>query len=109
MPVGKGMYGGPTGTYGKYVVGGVLSSQFTDAPNTEEIQRRRFNRKHESGFVGNGYAFFNYPYMIGAVGAGTPPDTRHDDGNGEMGAPDVAHTGDGMQNAGTATSLGGLQ
>lgn len=109
MPVGKGMYGGPTGTYGKYVVGGVLSSQFTDAPNTEEIQRRRFKRKHESGFVGNGYAFFNYPYMIGSVQAGTPPDTRQDNGTGEMNPPDVAHPNDGMQNAGTATSLGNMQ
>jgi hypothetical protein len=109
MPTGKGMYGGPTGTYGKYVVGGVLSSQFTDAPNTEEIQRRRFNRKREPGFTGAGYAFFNYPYMIGSVAAGTPPDTREDHGPGEMGAPDTAHVSGGMQNAGTATSLGGME
>lgn len=109
MPIGKGMYGGPKGTYGKYVEGGILSGQFNSAADTEEVQRRRFSRKHETGFVGNGYSFFNYPYMIGSVGAGTPPDTREDHGPGEMGAPDTAHVSEGMQNAGTATAMGGME
>ena len=45
--------------------------QFDAATDVEEQQRRRFKRKHESGYVGNGYHFFNYPYMVGALGAGS--------------------------------------
>jgi len=48
-----------------------LSHQFDDAERTEEIQRRRFSRRRESGFVGNGYWYANYPNMIGALGSGT--------------------------------------
>ena len=47
------------------------AEQFNNAADVEEQQRRRFKRKRESGFVGNGYWFANYPYMIGALGAGT--------------------------------------
>lgn len=73
MPIGKGMFGSPKGTYGKYDVGSNLSRQFERAEVVEETQRRRFKRKRESGFVGNGYWFGNYPYMIGAMASGTDP------------------------------------
>jgi hypothetical protein len=47
--------------------------QFSKAEKTEEIQRRRFKRKRESGYSGAGFWFANYPYMIGAMSSGTDP------------------------------------
>jgi hypothetical protein len=73
---GKGMFGGPGGTYGRYGVGQMasnLSSQFNNAENIEETQRRRFGRKRESGYSGAGFWFGSYPYMIGAMSSGTDP------------------------------------
>ena len=73
---GKGMYGGPGGTYGRYGIGKMasnLSNQFQKSESAENTQRRRFKRKRESGFVGEGYHFANYPNMIGAMSAGTDP------------------------------------
>ena len=73
---GKGLFGGPGGTYGRYGVSQMasnLSSQFNNAENTEERQRRRFGRKRESGYSGAGFWFGNYPYMIGAMSSGTDP------------------------------------
>jgi hypothetical protein len=52
---------------------GNLSSQFNSAENAEEKQRRRVGRKRESGYSGAGFNFANYPYMIGAMAAGTDP------------------------------------
>lgn len=78
---GIGMFGDVKGSYGRYAVGpqvNNLSQQFNNIESVEEKQRRRFKRKRESGFVGNGYSLWNYPYMIGAVGAGTIIQT-HDD------------------------------
>jgi hypothetical protein len=70
MPIGDGYFGSPKGTFGKYVTGPAtspLSTQFTAKPkiNTEEQQRRRYKRKRETGFVGNGYTG-SYPYVTGA-------------------------------------------
>jgi hypothetical protein len=73
---GKGMFGGPKGTYGRYGISPMannLSRQFEKAEAVEETQRRRFKRKRESGFVGNGYWFGLYPYMVGAMSSGTDP------------------------------------
>ena len=73
---GKGIFGGPGGTYGRYGVSqmaGNLSSQFDKAENIEEKQRRRFGRKRESGYSGAGFWFGSYPYMIGAMSSGTDP------------------------------------
>jgi hypothetical protein len=73
---GKGMFGGPGGTYGRYGVSQMasnLSSQFNNAENIEETQRRRFGRKRESGYSGAGFWFGSYPYMIGAMSSGTDP------------------------------------
>jgi hypothetical protein len=73
---GKGMFGGPGGTYGRYGISQMasnLSSQFNNAENIEETQRRRFGRKRESGYSGAGFWFGSYPYMIGAMSSGTDP------------------------------------
>ena len=73
---GKGMFGVPGGTYGRYGVSQMasnLSSQFNNAENIEETQRRRFGRKRESGYSGAGFWFGSYPYMIGAMSSGTDP------------------------------------
>lgn len=101
---GKGMFGGPGGTYGRYGVSSSannLSAQFVNAENVEEQQRRRFKRRHESGFVGNGYWFWNYPNMIGTLGAGSMIQGPADQNRGETTAPDTAGTGDTMGVGGT--------
>jgi hypothetical protein len=111
MPIGKGMFGGPKGTYGKYTEGSNLSRQFERAEVIEETQRRRFNRKRESGFVGNGYWFGLYPYMVGAMSSGTDPrDGNTKDHDQPMsGAADTASTADGMGTGGTGAGfVGGL-
>lgn len=71
--VGVGMFGGRTATYGRYGIGprvSGLSPQFNKNANVEERQMRRFGRKKESGFTGEGYWYSNYPNMIGAMGSG---------------------------------------
>lgn len=71
--VGIGMFGGRTGTYGRYSIGprvNALSPQFNKSANVEEQQMRRFGRKKESGYTGAGYWYSNYPNMIGAMGSG---------------------------------------
>lgn len=48
-----------------------LSRQFENRRQEwEEVQRRRYARKHESGFSGAGFWYWNYPNMVGAIGAG---------------------------------------
>lgn len=85
-----------------------LSSQFHNAENVEEQQMRRFSRRHETGFVGNGYWFWNYPNMIGTLGSGSMIQGPADQNRGEMSAPDTANAGDGMSFGGTsAGSYGG--
>ena len=93
-----------------------LSHQFDNVERIEDIQRRRFHRRHESGFVGNGYNFFNYPYMIGAVGAGTLTQTQSEQYENpvqEQGetpqqeAGETANAGTGMGEGGTAASATG--
>ena len=117
---GKGLMGGPGGTYGRYSVGPAvsaegkrmrnLSTQFDTAEDIEERQRKRFGRRRESGYTGAGYWFFNYPNMIGSVGSGTNP---HDTGRGQdqpvSGNGDVASATDGTGMGGTAAGfVGGL-
>ena len=61
------------------------SAQFDDAYDIEAQQRRRFKRKHESGFVGNGFFYANYPYMIDAMGTGGKEETaQHEKGEGNL-------------------------
>lgn len=80
---GKGLFGGPGGTYGRYSVGSRvtaegknlrnLSTQFGKSENVEEQQRRRFGRRRESGYSGEGYWFQGYPNRVGTLTAGTDP------------------------------------
>lgn len=73
-----------------------LSHQFDDADHIEDVQRRRFARRHEPGYVGNGYWYANYPYMIGALGSGTLPATP----------PMAVAQVDGYNTEGTAVGMG---
>ena len=113
MPIGDGYFGSPKGTFGKYVTGPTtspLSVQFSAvAGRVEEQQRRRFKRKHESGYVGNGYWFAGYPGMVGALNANPVqnPDTDHDQPMSPAGQAASATDGNGM--GGTAAGfVGGL-
>lgn len=86
---------------------GNLSNQFDLATDVEKEQRRRFKRKREYGFVGNGYHFANYPYMIGALSAGslisTPERQQQlDEYNDNTVSPST-----GMGDGGTAASATG--
>ena len=117
---GKGIFGGPGGTYGRYSVGDRvtaqgknlrnLSTQFGNAKDIEEQQRRRFGRRHESGYSGAGFWFWNYPNMIGSVGAGTDPhETGKDQDQPMSGSSDAASATDGMGSGGPAAGfVGGL-
>ena len=86
-------------------------SQFKNANDIEEKQRRRFHRKHESGFVGNGYWYAGYPYIVGTLNANTDhtldPNTDHDQPMSPAGQSASATDGTGM--GGTAAGyVGGL-
>lgn len=118
---GKGMMGGPGGTYGRYSVGPNvsaegkklrnLSTQFDTAEDIEDRQRRRFGRGREPGYTGAGYWFFNYPNMIGSVGSGTDPHDTGRNNNQPMsdGNDTAASATDGTGMGGTAAGfVGGL-
>jgi len=88
-----------------------LSHQFDEmAEKYENAQRRRYARKKGvSGFIGNGYWFGTYPYMMGAYGAGTITQTQsnHYENPVEELGQNVGQTaGDysGMGEGGTAVS-----
>lgn len=94
-----------------------LSHQFDGQREAwEDVQRRRYARKKGvSGFIGNGYWFWNYPNMVGAIGAGTITQTQPDKddlsenmGHGSEGSDGMTGTSSGMGEGGTATSLGGM-
>lgn len=114
---GLGMFGGPGGTYGRYNVGPRvlseekkmrnLATQFDTVDQIEARQRRRFGRKKESGYTGEGYHFANYPNMIGALGAGTLLPTRERQPMPMSPRKKTANTRDGMSTGGTAFSVGG--
>lgn len=87
-----------------------LSSQFNNAENVEEKQRRRFNRRREPNYSGAGFWYFNYPYMIGALGAGIDQRLENTDNRHELNdSGQTASVADGMSTGGTATSVGGMQ
>lgn len=54
----------------KTLTNNLNEQQFSQAADIEAQARRRFRRKSESGFVGTGFYYSNYPYMIGAMGTG---------------------------------------
>jgi hypothetical protein len=116
---GKGLFGGPGGTYGRYSVGSRvteqgkslrnLSTQFDSAANIEEQQRRRFGRRRESGYSGAGSWFLNYPYMLGTLGSGTGSYDTRDQNQPVSDGSDTASATDGAGNGGTAAGfVGGL-
>ena len=116
---GKGLFGGPGGTYGRYSVGSRvtaegkslrnLSTQFDSAANIEEQQRRRFGRRRESGYSGAGSWFLNYPYMLGTLGSGTGSYDTRDQTQPVSDGSDTASATDGAGNGGTAAGfIGGL-
>lgn len=110
MPIGDGYFGSPKGTFGKYLTGPAtspLSVQFSAAANVEEAQRRRYKRKRESGFVGNGYTY-GYPYVVGTlVNHQYDPNVYSNDPVNPEGSPASATDGTGM--GGTAAGyVGGL-
>lgn len=111
MPIGDGYFGSPKGTFGKYLTGPAtspLSTQFAAATNIEEQQRRRYKRKHESGFVGNGYTW-GYPYMVGTLSSNPPQDPLRDHDQPMSNAAESASATDGMGVGGTAAGyVGGL-
>jgi len=110
MPIGDGLFGSPKGTFGKYLTGPAttpLSAQFATRTNIEEQQRRRFKRKRESGFVGNGYTF-GYPYVVGTLMA-NPQDPNADYNQPMSDAGQAASATDGSSFGGTAAGfVGGL-
>lgn len=111
MPIGDGYFGSPKGTFGKYLTGPAttpLSAQFATRTNIEEQQRRRYKRKRESGFVGNGYTW-GYPYVIGTLGANAYQDPNTVVSNqpqGDSSAAASATTGVGGTAAGFVGGLG---
>lgn len=88
-----------------------LSHQFDGAVAAyEDMQRRRYARKKGvSGFIGNGYWFTGYPYMVGAYGAGTIPQTQPDNDRDDStdNTGETAGTSSGMGEGGTAASATG--
>lgn len=87
-----------------------LSHQFDDQKYAVEIQqRRRYARKRESGFVGNGFWYWNYPNMVGTIGAGTIIQTQPNDNNNDLGqnTGQTASDATGMGEGGTAASATG--
>ena len=111
---GQGMFGGVKGSYGKYSVGpdvtNLSPAQFNTMANIEEQQRRKFNRKHEAGYVGNGFWYWNYPNMVGTIGAGTmlqSSDERNQQQHDVTRDGQTANTVDGMGAGGTAASAAG--
>jgi hypothetical protein len=108
------MFGGVKGSYGKYSVGpdatNLSPAQFNTMANIEEQQRRRYQRRHEPGFVGNGYWYWNYPNMIGTIGAGSliPTQEEHHELQEEQTRDgQTAPTTSGMGDGGTAASASG--
>lgn len=95
-----------------------LSRQFEGKRQAwEDMQRRRYARKHESGFTGSGFWYWNYPNMVGALIAGTPVQSQTGEdkkdlgqnlGQGAENLDGMAGDSTGMGQGGTATSLGGM-
>ena len=103
------------------------SAQFDEAFDIEEQARRRYRRKREYGYVGNGFNYMDYPYMYGAMGTGGALTMTHEHGetpdqetaeqhgaeamgsatNGVVDTAMPAPTSDGSGIGGTATGMSG--
>ena len=110
---GQGMFGGVKGSYGKYGVSRNVSNlspaQFNAIDDVEAQQMRRYRRRYEPGYSGAGFWLFNYPYMIGALGAGSlgQPQGDKEPDNDADDAGYAANPGTGMGEGGTAASASG--
>lgn len=95
-----------------------LSRQFENQRQAwEDIQRRRYARKQESGFTGSGFWYWNYPNMVGTIGAGNITQTQSGEDRKDLGQnigvgaenlDGMPGDSTGMGQGGTATSLGGM-
>lgn len=110
---GRGMMGGPKGSYGKYNVGPAVTNlsrgQFNTMNDIELEQERRLRRKRESGVTGRGSWYDNYPWFTGTMGTGSAalepanPNPPLDGGSGETASDATGNMG------GTAAGfVGGL-
>jgi len=91
-----------------------LSRQFDGMAHAyEQIQRKRYARKTESGFVGTGFGWGAYPYMVGATAVGNVTQTQSSDyenpvqelaENNASESTETANTGSGMGEGGTAAT-----
>lgn len=84
-----------------------LSHQFENRREEwEEMQRRRYARKHESGFSGAGFWYWNYPNMVGAMGSGNIIQSQSGEDRKDLGQ----NLGQGAENldgmAGDSTGMG---
>lgn len=114
---GQGMFGGVKGSYGRYAVSRNVSNlspaQFDSIPGVEEQQMRRYKRRYEPGYSGTGFWFWNYPNMVGAIGAGSMLPIANDQSNYAVEQPHsrtpgyTANPGSGMGLGGTAASATG--
>lgn len=95
-----------------------LSHQFENRrQELEDIQRRRYARKRESGFSGAGFWYWNYPNMVGAMGSGSIIQSQSGEdknnlsqnlGQGAENLDGMAGDSTGMGQGGTAAYGGGL-
>lgn len=110
---GQGMFGGVKGSYGRYSVSRNVSNlspaQFNTISDIEEQQMRRYKRRYEPGYSGAGFWFWNYPNMIGAIGAGSMLPVQEQDNQSNDSNTDgyTANPGSGLGEGGTAASASG--
>lgn len=111
---GQGMFGGVKGSYGRYSVGpdvrNLSRAQFNTMSDIEEQQLRRYGRTHTPGYSGIGFWYFNYPNMVGAIGAGSMLPVRDNPAAQQEGRNtegQTANAGSGLGEGGTAASATG--
>jgi hypothetical protein len=80
-------------------VSNLNSAQFDDAFNVEEQARRRYHRKHEHGYVGNGFYYMSYPFMYNGMGTGGDDTAKHERGETPEQETAEQHVGEAMGSA----------
>ena len=89
-----------------------ISSQFGDSQAYEDSQRRRFARRHEPGYSGQGYNYGNYPYMVSAMAVGmnqiVASDARYQDIAKNYKRKAGLNTSSGLGEGGTAAYQTGM-
>ena len=109
---GQGMFGGVKGSYGRYGVSRNVSNlspaQFNAIDDVEAKQIQRYRRRYEPGYSGAGFWYFNYPNMVGAIGAGSLLPINYENQKDDSKDSDyAANPGTGMGEGGTAASASG--